>query len=91
MPAHVVFAVYGSCAVLALLLLYFFRARRWYWHVLSLLLAMGIGLMPPPERWQGPAADLTIGGIFLFLFLWGILAPLFRKRHGPRQEQPHHA
>lgn len=87
MAAYLVFAVYGSSTVLALILLYFLRARHWYWHVTSVLLALVVGLIPLPEQWRSPTADLTIGGIFLFLFLWGVLAPLFPKHH----EQPRHA
>ena len=87
MSTLVVFAVYGCSAGLALLLLYLFRRRAWYWHVMSVLLAMVIGLIPGPEAWQSPATDLTVGAIFVFLFLWGICAPAFGKRpEQPRQD-----
>jgi hypothetical protein len=86
-----VFAVYGTAAVLALLLLYLFRARSWYWHMISVLLAIVVGLIPPPDSLRGPQADLIVGGAFVFLFLWGIGAPFFRKPRGAQREQPGHA
>jgi hypothetical protein len=69
---------FGSAILLALALLYAFHAR-WYWHVLSILAALAIGLTPPPERWRPP--DLLVGSVFLFLFVWGLGAALFRAHH----------
>ena len=82
-----VFLIYGGAAVLALALLYFFHAN-WYWHVLSVALALAIGLVPPnmipvPAAW-GPARDIMLGAIFTFLVIWGIGAPLFRRHHHPQ-------
>ena len=79
-----VFLIYGIAAVLALALLYFFHAD-WYWHVLSIALALAIGLLPPnmipaPATW-GPARDILLGSVFTFLVIWGIAAPLFRRHH----------
>jgi hypothetical protein len=68
---------YLFAVLLALALLYTFHAR-WYWHVLSVLAALAIGLAPPPEGWHPP--DLLVGSVFLFLFVWGIAAPFFRPR-----------
>jgi len=81
-----VFGTYAGAVILALLLLYVFRARAWYWHAISLLLAMVVGLMPPPEQLQGKQGDLIVGGTFVFLLLWAIAAPFFRKRRPPGQE-----
>jgi hypothetical protein len=75
------FIVYGSSALLALLLLAIFRARRWYWHVLSVLAAFGIGLTPIPPRYNTNEVTLAIGFVFTFLFLWGAAAPFF----GPKR------
>jgi len=94
MPIATVFAVYLSAAVAALVLLHFFRAIHWYWHVISALLALTIGLVPIPVEWQAPAIDLFIGGSFTFLFIWGVCAPLFPGDHGHhdrRHAPPHHA
>jgi hypothetical protein len=79
-----VFLVYGAMAVLALVLLYFFHAN-WFWHVLSVLVALAIGMVPPemipvPAAW-GATRDIILGALFTFLVIWGIAAPLFRRHH----------
>jgi hypothetical protein len=83
-----VFLIYGSAAILAIALLYFFHAN-WYWHVISVGLALAIGavpsdVIPMPAAW-GPTRDILIGAIFTFLVIWGIGAPLFRRHHQPAQ------
>jgi hypothetical protein len=85
-----VFVVYGAAAVLALALLYFIHAN-WYWHVLSLVAALAVGFMPAdmipvPAAW-GTTRDILVGGVFIFLAVWGIAAPLFRRHH--HTEAPH--
>jgi len=75
-----VFLTYGTAAVLALLLLFFSRAKAWYWHVLSILAALVIGLVPIPPQFNTPQATLVVGFVFTFLIFWGIAAPLFRRR-----------
>lgn len=85
MAFALVVAVYGASALLALLLLYIFHPKAWYWHVLSVLLALVIGLIPFPEGWHSPVADLVVGAIFIFFFLWGVCAPLYGHRSGSRQ------
>jgi hypothetical protein len=75
-----VLLVYSISAALALLLLLIFRAKSWYWHVLSVLLAMAVGLVPRNPDWNTANADLAFGAVFTFLLLWGIAAPLFRRR-----------
>jgi len=82
-----VMLVYGCAAGGALLLLYFFRARSWYWHVMSIAAAVAFGVTPPPEGWGGPRFDLAVGSTFVFFFLWGAAAPLFRRaRPSPRTQ-----
>ncbi len=71
--------VYGCSALLALALLYFFRARSWYWHVLSVAAAFGVGLAPIPKQYNNNQTTLIIGSVFFFLLLWGFCAPLFRR------------
>jgi hypothetical protein len=81
MQPILVAVVYGSALVLALALLYFFHAK-WYWHALSAAGAFVVGLMPPIEgAWRPP--DLLVGFVFVFLFVWGLGAPLFRAHHHP--------
>ncbi len=76
--------VYGSALALAFLILFVFQARHWYWHVLSVLVAVCLGLVRFPENWHGPAFDLFIGFWFVFLLVWGIGAPFFRPERLPR-------
>ncbi len=82
-----VFLLYGLAVLAALLLLFFYRAH-WYWHVLSVAIALAIGLAPPnwipmPAAW-GMTRDVVLGCVFLFLTIWGVGAPLFgwAKGHG---------
>ena len=72
-----VILTFGSSVVLALLALYFLHARAWYWHVLSVALAVTLGLTPLPAGWQSPSADLLVGSVFLLLIVWGLAAPVF--------------
>jgi hypothetical protein len=79
-----VFLAYACAAALALALLYLFHAH-WYWHVLSVVAALGIGVLPPdmipvPATW-GTLRDMIIGSAFLFLMVWGLGAPIFRRHH----------
>jgi hypothetical protein len=95
MQTVLVFGIFGFAVALALLLLYAFHAKAWYWHVLSIAAAIGIGMvpigsLPIPEEWMThPVTSLVIGGIFLFLFFWGVAAPFFRAPRAARQV--HHA
>jgi len=79
-----VFLIYAGAAALALTLLYFFHAH-WYWHVLSVVLALVIGtvpadMVPLPAAW-GSTRDIVVGGVFIFLMVWGLGAPLFQRHH----------
>jgi hypothetical protein len=88
MSALLIPAVYGAAVLLAAAILYYYEPKPWYLHLLSLVAAFAVGLMPTPEGWHGKAYDLTAGFLFVFLFLWGIggavfrfLAPRRRERH----------
>lgn len=81
MSGSVVVLTYGMAAALALLLLYLFRAKRWYWHVASVTVALLLGAMTPPESVASQRYDLAIGGIFFFLCLWGIAGMFFPRSH----------
>ncbi len=76
-----VILVYGSSLVAALLLLYFFHAKSWYWHVLSVALALALGLMPMRGDLSNPQSDLLMGFFFVLLLIWGVAAPFFRVPH----------
>lgn len=72
--------IYGFSLLVALALLYFFRPKAWYWHLLSVAAALAIGLTPFPEGWHSPTADLVVGAVFIFLFFWGAGAIFFLGR-----------
>ena len=90
MSGSIVVLTYGMAAALALLLLYLFRAKRWYWHVASLLVALGLGAMTPPESLVSQRYDLAIGGIFFFLCLWGMAGMFFPRAHEVAHPVAHH-
>ena len=90
MSPSLVALCYGSALVLALFLLWYFGVKHWIWHVLSIALAFAIGLIPLPEAFNTPGMTLVIGWVFMFLFLWGIGAPLFALAH-QHPHSHHHA
>jgi hypothetical protein len=76
-----VFTAYACAAGLPFVLLHFFHARAWYWHALSIGLALALGVTPTPVEWSSPGTDLMIGSAFVFFLVWGLAAPLFRTHH----------
>jgi hypothetical protein len=82
MALIVVASAYGSSVTLSLPLLHHFRAKAWYWHVLSVAIAFMLGFMPLSPAWIARHLDLMVGLLFLFFLLWGACAPFFRHtRH----------
>ncbi|MBL8233726.1 MAG: hypothetical protein JNL98_34835 [Bryobacterales bacterium] len=77
-----VLLAYGLAFVLALTLLYALRSLPWYWHAISVLIALFVGLMPPLEGWTGQRYDLLAGALFVFFLIWGVGSPLL-KLHFP--------
>jgi hypothetical protein len=91
MSPLLVAACYGSAAVLSLFALWHFGVKKWYWHVLSLVIAFGIGLTRLPEPFNRPEWTLVVGWFFIFFFLWGFAAPLVSAvLHGPKFHIRHH-
>jgi hypothetical protein len=83
--------VFGIAFLLPLALLYWHRAKAWYLHVISVLLAVGIAVIPDPKGKLPMLASvgentvyLTIGFVCVFLGVWGLAAPLFRGTRGRR-------
>ncbi|MCS7316541.1 MAG: hypothetical protein RMI94_15485, partial [Bryobacterales bacterium] len=67
MTTTVVFAAYAAALLVALWLLYR-RHVAWYWHVLAVIVALVIGLIPTPEVMAGNRLyDLLVGCLFVFL------------------------
>ena len=80
MSTTLVILVYGIVAVLALVLLYFSGPKAWYWHVLAAAVALAIGSVRIPVKYNTPTASLVIGSVFIFLMVWAVAAPFVRKR-----------
>ena len=78
---------YTVTVILALGLLYLFGALGWYWHALSVTVALVMGVIPQGvfAAWLSPVFDLAFGNLIVFLLVWGICAPFFRHHHLPVQ------
>ena len=65
---------------LPIYLLYQFRSQAWYWHVLAVIVALVIGLMPGTALLESLGGSMLYGFVFVFLMIWGIggLIPLRR-------------
>ncbi len=64
--------VYLLAFAIPLLLLYHYHSAAWYWHVLAILAALGMGFIQTPENWKSPTFDLCFGAVFVVLVVWGI-------------------
>jgi len=89
MPGWIVFLVYAAAFFFAAWLDYYFPRVHWSWRVAAVVLALAIGLTPPPPRLTGPGFDLAVGAVFTLLFVWGISEAFFRLFHIPHHS-PHH-
>ena len=71
--------------VLPIFLLYRFRSQAWYWHVLAVIVALVIGLMPGTALLETLGGSMVYGFVFVVLMLWGIGGlipfPWLRKKH----------
>jgi len=77
--------IYGAAVALAAAVLYVFGAVRWYWHALSVLAAIALGLAPaPPTAWRGQTYDLVIGFLFVLMLVWGVGGTLPIHNHRTR-------
>jgi len=75
--AMLAYAVAGG---LALILLFLSGSKAWYWHVLSGVVALGIGLTPIPPNLNTPTVNIIVGFCFVFMFLWAVAAPFLGRR-----------
>ncbi len=64
--------VYLLAFAIPLLLLYRYHSAAWYWHVLAILAALGMGFIQTPESWKSATFDLCFGAVFVVLVVWGI-------------------
>ena len=82
-------AAYLAALAIAVFLLQHFGSAHWSWHILSILAALGLGLMPSPDSLRGPAVDLAFGFVFILLMAWGIGGLAVFRPH--RHEHHRHA
>lgn len=85
MSLAIVTFTYAVTLILALGLLYLFGPMRWYWHALGVAVALILGMIPMRlyEAWVSPFFDLAYGNLIVFLLMWGICAPFFRRHMPP--------
>ena len=76
---------YGSATLLSLYLLWRFGVKSWWWHALSVSLAVALGGARLPAFFNTPNMTLAVGWVFILLLLWGIAAQLFILAHHPRR------
>ncbi len=81
MSTFVVVAVYLAAIAIPVALLYFFHARAWYWHVLSLVAALALGFMPTPPGWDTYTMSLVMGFAFALLMIWGLGGLVLYRSH----------
>lgn len=73
---------YLAALAIAVLLLQYFGSAHWSWHVLAIVAALALGLMPAPDLLRGPGVDLAFGFVFILLTSWGIGGiVVFRPHH----------
>ena len=79
-------AILAYMAALAVpaFLLYHFGSYAWYWHILSLLAALGIGFMPTPAALANPVCELLTGIVFVVLLIWGVGGLIAFRPHRER-------
>jgi hypothetical protein len=81
LSAILIYVVAVVSVALPLYLLYRFRSQAWYWHVLAIIVALVIGLMPGTAVLQTENGSLLYGFWFLLLTIWGaggLILPIFR-------------
>jgi hypothetical protein len=64
--------VYLLAVGVPIFLLYHFRSQSWYWHVLAILAALGLGFVPTPVTWKTAGVDVGFGFLFILLLVWGV-------------------
>ena len=85
LSAIVIYVAALVSLALPIYLLYRLRSQAWYWHVLAVIVALVIGLMPGTAVLQTENGSLLYGFWFLLLMIWGTGGLVFcrwlRKKH----------
>lgn len=81
MSFSMVALAYAAAFAAAIFLLWRFSNIKWYWHLLAVVAAIGLGFMPPLQVTATAVYDMVIGVVFLVLVVWGIGEPVFKVFH----------
>jgi hypothetical protein len=79
--------LYLAALLVPIHLLRRFGPMRWFWHVLSIAAAVGVGLAPPTPLLESVAGTFIYGFAFVFLTVWGIGGLIPRRSQG-RKHMP---
>lgn len=82
-----IIALHGAALALAYLLLVFAHEKAWYWHALSIVAAIGVGVSLL-RGWPTYEAELAASLLFAFLLLWGFAGPVLAELH--QRDHPSH-
>ena len=91
MSTFLVVLAYLAAIGIPAALLYYLHAQAWYWHVLALAAALGMGFMPTPPGWDSALMNLAFGFVFTALMVWGIggLVLSHKQHHGGHGHHKH--
>ena len=89
MSSTVVVPIYLLAIGIPAYLLYRFHSQSWFWHVLAILAAFALGLMPTPPEFKTVTWDLVFGFTFVALMSWGIGGLLFYRTHATTHRHRH--
>jgi len=81
MSFSMVALAYAAAFAAAIYLLWRFSNIKWYWHLLAVIAAVGLGIMPPVQVSATAVYDMVIGALFLLLIVWGLGEPVFKVFH----------
>lgn len=79
--------MYLLAITVPVILLFRFHSQAWYWHILAVMAALGLGFVPTPPAWKTEAFDLAFGFVFILLLVWGIGGLVVFRPHRPHREK----
>ncbi|HNX05253.1 MAG TPA: hypothetical protein PKI32_07105 [Opitutales bacterium] len=91
MSSAFVLLAYLGAFLFAVLCIYLFGQTRWYWHIAATVAAIGIGLMPPMQGFQGQQYDIVVGSLVVILLTWGVGEPIYDSLKLPHFHRRSHA
>jgi hypothetical protein len=89
MSAMLAILVYLLAMGIPLYLLFRYHSQSWYWHLLSVAAAVGLGFLPLPSQLQRPEFDLVFGFLFIALLVWGVCGLLLFQTDSQKHHHKH--